>query len=53
MMVFFLFVFGVSSVREFAMPLMIGIVCGAYSSVCIYRGALVRYEDERQKEYGN
>ena len=39
MMVFFLFVFGVSSVREFAMPLMIGIVCGAYSSVCI-TGAL-------------
>lgn len=38
-MVFFLFVFGVSSVREFALPLMVGIVCGAYSSVCI-TGAL-------------
>lgn len=34
-MVFFLFVLGVSSVREFAMPLMVGIVCGGYSSVCI------------------
>lgn len=38
-MVFALFVFGVSSVREFALPLMVGIVCGAYSSVCI-TGAL-------------
>ncbi|MFQ7717150.1 MAG: hypothetical protein ACLRIT_12090 [Blautia sp.] len=26
---------GVSSIREFALPLMVGIVCGAYSSVCI------------------
>ena len=38
-MVFFLFVLGVSSVREFAMPLMAGIICGGYSSVCI-TGAL-------------
>lgn len=38
-MVFALFVFGVSSVREFALPLMVGIVCGAYSSVCL-TGAL-------------
>ena len=38
-MVFTLFVFGVSSVREFALPLMVGIICGAYSSVCI-TGAL-------------
>lgn len=34
-MLFCLFIFGVSSVREFALPLMVGIVCGAYSSVCI------------------
>ena len=38
-MVAALFVLGVSSVREFALPLMVGIVCGAYSSVCI-AGAL-------------
>ena len=38
-MVFFLFLFGVASVREFALPLMAGIICGAYSSVCI-TGAL-------------
>lgn len=30
-----LFVMGVPSIREFAAPIMIGIVCGAYSSVCI------------------
>lgn len=38
-MVAVLFVLGVSSIREFALPLMAGIVCGAYSSVCI-TGAL-------------
>ena len=34
-MVLALYVFGVSSVREFALPIMAGIVCGAYSSVCL------------------
>ena len=34
-MVFMLFVLGVSSIREFALPLMAGIVGGAYSSICI------------------
>ncbi len=38
-MVFVLFILGVSSIREFALPLMAGIICGAYSSVCI-TGAL-------------
>ncbi len=38
-MVAVLFVLGVSSIREFALPLMVGIVCGGYSSVCI-TGAL-------------
>jgi SecD/SecF fusion protein len=38
-MVLVLFIMGVSSIRDFAMPLMAGIVCGAYSSVCI-TGAL-------------
>ena len=38
-MVFVLYIMGVSSIREFALPLMVGIVCGAYSSVCI-TGAL-------------
>ncbi len=34
-MVLCLFVFGTSSIREFALPIMIGIVCGGYSSVFI------------------
>lgn len=34
-MVLTLYIFGVSSVKEFALPIMIGIVCGAYSSVCL------------------
>lgn len=38
-MVAALFVLGVSSIREFAAPLMVGVVCGGYSSVCI-TGAL-------------
>lgn len=38
-MIFVLFIMGVSSIREFAMPLMVGIICGTYSSVCV-TGAL-------------
>lgn len=38
-MVFLLFIMGVSAIREFALPLMVGILCGGYSSVCI-TGAL-------------
>ena len=30
-----LYIMGVSSIKEFASPLMVGIVCGAYSSVCV------------------
>ncbi len=38
-MVAALYAFGVSSVKEFALPLMAGILCGTYSSVCV-TGAL-------------
>ena len=34
-MVLALFIFGVASVKEFALPLMVGIVAGCWSSVCI------------------
>lgn len=34
-MVAVLYIMGVSSIREFAAPLMVGILVGAYSSVCI------------------
>jgi SecD/SecF fusion protein len=38
-MVAILYIMGVSSIREFAAPLMVGILCGGYSSVCV-TGAL-------------
>ncbi len=34
-MVLMLFILGVPSIREFALPLMAGLICGTYSSVCI------------------
>ena len=34
-MVLSLYIFGVNSVKEFAMPLMVGILAGCWSSVCI------------------
>lgn len=34
-MVFMLWIMGVSSIREFAAPLIVGIVSGCYSSVCL------------------
>ncbi|MBE5963989.1 MAG: protein translocase subunit SecD [Lachnospira sp.] len=30
-----LLIFGVTSIREFALPILIGVVCGTYSSVCL------------------
>ena len=47
-MVLVLYIMGVSSIREFALPLMVGIVCGTYSSVCL-TGAMW-YEMSRRKE---
>lgn len=38
-MVAVLYIMGVTSIREFALPLMVGIACGTYSSVCL-AGAL-------------
>ena len=34
-MVAALYVLGVTSIKEFALPLMVGIICGTYSSVCL------------------
>lgn len=30
-----IYIFGVTSIREFALPMLIGIIAGAYSSICI------------------
>lgn len=34
-MVAVLYIMGVTSIRDFALPLMVGIVCGTYSSICL------------------
>ena len=34
-MIFMIFVMGVSSIREFTLPLMVGVIAGMYSSVCV------------------
>jgi SecD/SecF fusion protein len=34
-MVLMLLILGVSSIREFAFPLLVGVICGTYSSICI------------------
>lgn len=47
-MVLVLYIMGISSIREFALPLMVGIVCGTYSSVCL-AGSLW-FEMNRRRE---
>lgn len=52
-MVFVLFIMGVSSIREFALPLMAGIVFGTYSSVCITGGlwyVMTMYKQKKAAE---
>ncbi|MGN0343004.1 MAG: protein translocase subunit SecD [Roseburia sp.] len=34
-MVLLLYIFGVSSIKEFSLPLMVGVISGTYSSICI------------------
>ena len=34
-MVIMLYILGVASIREFALPLLAGLICGTYSSICI------------------
>ncbi|MCR5097662.1 MAG: protein translocase subunit SecD [Lachnospiraceae bacterium] len=34
-MVLMLLILGVSTIREFALPLLVGVICGTYSSICI------------------
>ena len=51
-MVAALYILGVTSIKEFALPLMVGIVCGTYSSVCltgalwyVFKTKIVKKED--------
>lgn len=48
-MVFVLYLMGVSSIREFALPLMVGIVCGAYSSVFLSGAMWYVFGEKRKK----
>lgn len=48
-MVLVLFILGVSSIREFALPLMAGIIFGGYSSICV-TGALWYVLTMKKKE---
>ena len=56
-MVLLLFIFGVTSIKEFALPLMIGIVCGTYSSVClagtiwVFLRKVFTPKDDEEEEY--
>ena len=47
-MVLLLYIMGVSSIREFALPLMAGILCGTYSSVLL-TGAMFYVMSKNQK----
>lgn len=47
--IFVLYILGVSSIREFALPLMAGVVCGAYSSICV-TGALYYVMKKAEKK---
>ena len=53
-MVFVLYLMGVSSIRDFTLPLMVGIVSGAYSSVCLasalWFGLNRRSKNDAEKE---
>ncbi len=51
-MVFMIFILGVTSIKEFALPLMVGVLVGAFSSVCI-TGSLLYLLLNRKKKAGN
>ncbi|MBQ7796528.1 MAG: protein translocase subunit SecD [Lachnospiraceae bacterium] len=47
-MVLILYIMGVSSIREFSLPLMAGILCGTYSSICL-TGSMFYMMSKNQK----
>lgn len=49
-MVLVLFIMGVSSIREFALPMMVGIVCGTYSSVCLTGAMWYVFSQKKEKK---
>jgi len=51
-MVLMIFILGVSSIREFAGPLMVGVVCGAYSSVFLTGSIWYMFKSRSLKNAG-
>ena len=49
-MVAVLFIMGVSSIKEFALPLMVGIICGSLFFGMYYRCAVVCDEDKNREK---
>ena len=47
-MVVVLYIFGVSSIKAFALPLIIGIICGGYSSICITGPLWFDFKNKKQ-----
>ena len=48
-MVVLLFIMGVPAIKEFALPLMVGLVCGSYSSIFIATGLWLLFRGKRSK----
>ena len=44
-MVAVLYILGVATIKEFSLPLMVGVIAGGYSSVCITRCSVVSDEE--------
>ena len=51
--IFMLYILGVASIKEFTLTLMCGIVCGAYSSVCITGPVWFYMKSRKNKENKN
>ena len=49
-MVFLLWLLGVASIKDFALPLMVGVVSGTYSSICIAAGLWFTFKKNFSKK---
>jgi SecD/SecF fusion protein len=50
LMVLVLLILGVSSIREFAMPLLVGVICGTYSSICLVASTYYMMRKKKQSK---
>lgn len=49
-MLLVLYILGVSSIKEFTLPLIVGVICGAYSSVCLSGTIWYSFETMKKKK---